>query len=391
MSNASSSLSRQHCAAFVRANGHNPKTKRKRRHHRKTTTRERYDGRKDTGKEEEETGVMRNDDDDDVSNAQRRISRFETSVGGSSGGALYCFGFPEFASAREEARGEEKIESIGPSLISDVSEVDAFRLASENPELTAVIALASLIIIPKAIEQIGKKIVLPLGAILIAYGVVSHPESAGTFVAGALGWAYEHPSAIAFVAVGLLALQLSPYIIIALLLALIFNISNIVPDEINPLLPKDVKENIREVKKDAQIAREALAPVERSIGELKTFKNEVQMQKERARKNRLEREEREKREEKEAREKPIKIAALKQKAAEEAKAKAKKAKPRFQSDENAIRNSSSNSSSRDDLGDITRCMSLPTPDARVNASTGTKRNIIKALQSSSRSIRINSS
>ena len=66
----------------------------------------------------------------------------------------------------------------------------------------------------------------------------------------------------------------------------------------------------------------------------------------------------------------IKIAALKQKAAEEAKAKAKKAKPRFQSDENAIRNSSSNSSSRDDLGDITRCMSLPTPDARVKCVDG---------------------
>ena len=369
MQNMSSSLSRRHCSVFVRANGQNPETKRKRRHHRKTTQmRYEDDGRKDTGKEEEETGVMRNDVNEKKTNAQRRISRFETSVG-SSGGAIYCFGFPEFASAREEARGEEKIESIGPSLISDVSEVDAFRLASENPELTAVIALASLIIIPKAIEQIGKKIVLPLGAILIAYGVVSHPESAGTFVAGALGWAYEHPSAIAFVAVGLLALQLSPYIIIALLLALIFNISNIVPDEINPLLPKDVKENIREVKKDAQIAREALAPVERSIGELKTFKNEVQMQKERARKNRLEREEREKREEKEAREKPIKIAALKQKAAEEAKAKAKKAKPRFQSDENAIRNSSL-SSSRDDLGDITRCMSLPTPDARVKCVDG---------------------
>ena len=310
MSNVSSSLSRCHCSVFVRAKRQNPETKRKRSHHRKTTQmRYEADGRKDTGKEEEETGVMRNDVNEKKTNAQRRISRFKTSVGGSSGGALYCFGFPEFASAREEARGgEEKIESIGPSLISDVSEVDAFRLASENPELTAVIALASLIIIPKAIEQIGKKIVLPLGAILIAYGVVSHPESAGTFVAGAAGWAYEHPSAIAFVAVGLLALQLSPYIIIALLLALIFNIRNIVPDEINPLLPKDVKENIREVKKDAQIAREALAPVERSIGELKTFKNKVQAQKERARKNRLEREEREKREEKEAREKPIKIA-----------------------------------------------------------------------------------
>ena len=371
MSNVSSSLSRCHCSVFVRAKRQNPETKRKRSHHRKTTQmRYEADGRKDTGKEEEETGVMRNDVNEKKTNAQRRISRFKTSVGGSSGGALYCFGFPEFASAREEARGEEKIESIGPSLISDVSEVDAFRLASENPELTAVIALASLIIIPKAIEQIGKKIVLPLGAILIAYGVVSHPESAGTFVAGAAGWAYEHPSAIAFVAVGLLALQLSPYIIIALLLALIFNISNIVPDEINPLLPKDVKENIREVKKDAQIAREALAPVERSIGELKTCKNEVQAQKERARKNRLEREEREKREEKEAREKPIKIAALKQKAAEEAKAKAKKAKPRFQSDENVRGNSSSISSSRDDLGGITRCMSLPTPDARVKCVDG---------------------
>ena len=106
MSNVSSSLSRRHCAAFVRANGHNPETKRKRRHHRKTTTRERYDGRKDTGKEEEETGVMRNDDDDDVSNAQRRISRFETSVGGVV--AARCIVSGSQSSRAPEKKPEEK-------------------------------------------------------------------------------------------------------------------------------------------------------------------------------------------------------------------------------------------------------------------------------------------
>jgi hypothetical protein len=269
--------------------------------------------------------------------------------------------FPEFASAREDVERQknvlrahrgEKIETIehqqsNPSL-SELS-MDVFRAATDNPEAAAVIALASLIIIPKAIEQIGKKIVLPLGAILVAYSVLSHPESAGTFVAGAAGWAFEHPMAIAFVAVGLLALQLSPYIIIALLLALIFNISNVVPDELNPLLPKDVKENIREVKKDAQIAREALAPVERSFSELESFKNEVQIQKERARKNRLAREERERREEKEAREKPIKIAELKKKAAEEEKEKKRKQSQKASAS----------------VEDITRCMSLPTPEQRV--------------------------
>jgi len=269
--------------------------------------------------------------------------------------------FPEFASAREDvvrqksvlrSPRKEKIETIeqqqsNPSL-SELS-MDVFQAATDNPEAAAVIALASLIIIPKAIEQIGKKIVLPLGAILVAYSVLSHPESAGTFVAGAAGWAFEHPMAIAFVAVGLLALQLSPYIIIALLLALIFNISNVVPDELNPLLPKDVKENIREVKKDAQIAREALAPVERSFSELESFKNEVQIQKEQARKNRLAREERERREEKEAREKPIKIAELKKKAAEEEKEKKRK----------QLQKASAS------VEDITRCMSLPTPEQRV--------------------------
>ena len=203
-------------------------------------------------------------------------------------------------------------------MISDVSELslDAFRLAVGESGIDGGDRVSALIIVPKAIEQIGKKIVLPLARLFILYGVVSHPESA--LSRARAGWAYEHPSAIAFIAVGLLALQLSPYIIIALLLALIFNISNVVPDEINPLLPKDVKENIREVKKDAQIAREALAPVERSIGELKTFKNEVQMQKQQARKNRLEREENvESERRKKAREKPIKLARLKQKAAEE--------------------------------------------------------------------------
>jgi hypothetical protein len=269
--------------------------------------------------------------------------------------------FPEFASAREDVERQknvlrshrrEKIETIeqqqsNPSL-SELS-MDVFQAATDNPEAAAVIALASLIIIPKAIEQIGKKIVLPLGAILVAYSVLSHPESAGTFVAGAAGWAFEHPMAIAFVAVGLLALQLSPYIIIALLLALIFNISNVVPDELNPLLPKDVKENIREVKKDAQIAREALAPVERSFSELESFKNEVQIQKERARKNRLAREERERREEKEVREKPMKIAELKKKAAEEEKEKKRKQSQKASAS----------------VEDITRCMSLPTPEQRV--------------------------
>ena len=111
-------------------------------------------------------------------------------------------------------------------------------------------------------------------------GRFSHPD----FVAGTAGWAVAHPTAIAFVAIGVLALQLSPFIIIALLLTVIFNISNVVPDELNPLFPKDVKENIREVKKDARIAREALAPVERSFSELENFKNEVQTQKQQARK-----------------------------------------------------------------------------------------------------------
>ena len=140
--------------------------------------------------------------------------------------------FPERANSALETLDYQN--TLNPA-VSELS-LDAFRLAAENPEAAAVIALAALIVVPKAIEQIGKKIVLPVGALFILYGALSHPD----FVAGTAGWAVAHPTAIAFVAIGVLALQLSPFIIIALLLAVIFNISNVVPDELNPLFPKDL-------------------------------------------------------------------------------------------------------------------------------------------------------
>ena len=249
--------------------------------------------------------------------------------------------FPERANSALETLDYQN--TLNPA-VSELS-LDAFRLAAENPEAAAVIALAALIVVPKAIEQIGKKIVLPVGALFILYGALSHPD----FVAGTAGWVVAHPKAIAFVAIGVLALQLSPFIIIALLLAVIFNISNVVPDELNPLFPKDVKENIREVKKDARIAREALAPVERSFSELENFKNEVQTQKQQARKARLAREERQKREEKEAREKPLKLARLEKKAAEE----------ELERRRNAVEKAARR------VGDVTRCVSLPTPEEKA--------------------------
>ena len=283
-------------------------------------------------------------EEDQETNASRRRKRsssaaFKTASLVASSPAL-LMEFPERANSALETLDHQ---NTNPA-VSELS-LDAFRLAAENPEATAVIALAALLVVPKAIEQIGKKIVLPVGALFILYGALSHPD----FVAGTAGWAVAHPTAIAFVAIGVLALQLSPFIIIALLLTVIFNISNVVPDELNPLFPKDVKENIREVKKDARIAREALAPVERSFSELENFKNEVQTQKQQARKARLAREERRKREEKEAREKPLKLARLEKKAAEE------ESERRRNAVEKVARR----------VGDVTRCVSLPTPEEKA--------------------------
>ena len=308
-------------------------------HHRRRR-REKVVGTKSSRKEEDqETNASRRRKRSSSSFASlHSSSAFKTASLVASSPAL-LMEFPERANSALETLDHQ---NTNPA-VSELS-LDAFRLAAENPEATAVIALAALLVVPKAIEQIGKKIVLPVGALFILYGALSHPD----FVAGTAGWAVAHPTAIAFVAIGVLALQLSPFIIIALLLTVIFNISNVVPDELNPLFPKDVKENIREVKKDARIAREALAPVERSFSELENFKNEVQTQKQQARKARLAREERRKREEKEAREKPLKLARLKKAAEEESERQ---------------RNAVEKVARR--VGDVTRCVSLPTPEEKA--------------------------
>ena len=308
-------------------------------HHRRRR-REKVVGTKSSRKEEDqETNASRRRKRSSSSFASlHSSSAFKTASLVASSPAL-LMEFPERANSALETLDHQ---NTNPA-VSELS-LDAFRLAAENPEATAVIALAALLVVPKAIEQIGKKIVLPVGALFILYGALSHPD----FVAGTAGWAVAHPTAIAFVAIGVLALQLSPFIIIALLLTVIFNISNVVPDELNPLFPKDVKENIREVKKDARIAREALAPVERSFSELENFKNEVQTQKQQARKARLAREERRKREEKEAREKPLKLARLKKAAEEESERR---------------RNAVEKVARR--VGDVTRCVSLPTPEEKA--------------------------
>ena len=307
-------------------------------HHRR---REKVVGTSSRKEEDQETKASkRKRSSSSSSSSSSQSSAFKTASLVASSPAL-LMEFPERANSALETLDYQN--TLNPA-VSELS-LDAFRLAAENPEAAAVIALAALIVVPKAIEQIGKKIVLPVGALFILYGALSHPD----FVAGTAGWAVAHPKAIAFVAIGVLALQLSPFIIIALLLAVIFNISNVVPDELNPLFPKGVKENISEVKKDARIVREALAPVERSFSELENFKNEVQTQKQQARKARLAREERRKREEKEAREKPLKLARLEKKAAEE----------ELERRRNAVEKAARR------VGDVTRCVSLPTPEEKA--------------------------
>ena len=223
---------------------------------------------------------------------------------------------------------ELKIETVDGNttneIYGNVSDIDFIRVAMNNPEVTAIVALASVVILPKAIEQIGKKIVLPLALFGVVVGFAMHPESAGAFIASSFGFLVGHPKLVAAFAVALLALRLSPYLIIALLLFVLFNVSNLLPDEMmNPLLPAYVKESVKTVKKDVKIARDALKPLEtiatESLSDLENFKREIAIKKEQARNLRIEKENIER----ELKERPRKEAEAKLLAAKEALEKKK--------------------------------------------------------------------
>jgi len=249
---------------------------------------------------------------------------------------------------------ELKIETVDGNttneIYGNVSDIDFIRVAMNNPEVTAIVALASVVILPKAIEQIGKKIVLPLALFGVVVGFAMHPESAGAFIASSFGFLVGHPKLVAAFAVALLALRLSPYLIIALLLFVLFNVSNLLPDEMmNHLLPADVKESVKTVKKDVKIARDALKPLEtiatESLSDLENFKREIAIKKEQARNLRIEKENMER----ELKERPRKEAEAKLLAAKEALEKKKQEIAKLQ----AL------------AADITRCTALPTAEDRI--------------------------
>ena len=140
--------------------------------------------------------------------------------------------------------------------VLELAQLDGLvRVAMNNPEITAVLALASLFVVPRAIEQIEKIVVLPLMLIAIMYLVATNPSSIVGAATTVLGFLWGHPKLVAGAALGLLALRLSPYLLVALVLLFMFNVGNVVIDEsVNPFLPKEVKESMKEVWRDAGIA-----------------------------------------------------------------------------------------------------------------------------------------
>ena len=141
-----------------------PKDLEKCNHHRR---REKVVGTSSRKEEDQETNASKRKRSSSSSSSSHSSSAFKTASLVASSPAL-LMEFPERANSALETLDHQN--TFNPA-VSELS-LDAFRLAAENPEATAVIALAALLVVPKAIEQIGKKIVLPVGALFILYGAL---------------------------------------------------------------------------------------------------------------------------------------------------------------------------------------------------------------------------
>ena len=155
--------------------------------------------------------------------------------------ALFCLAVarPDPAFAREVTLDLPDFATL-PDIPSDPADLLGF--IATNPYAAVAASVAAYLVIPKAAELLVKYFLLPAIVLAVAAGAAQHPDETVALVANAINQARDHPTVTSGVILAVLAVALSPYILVAALVGLLVSGVQLLPDALKPALPGPVRE-----------------------------------------------------------------------------------------------------------------------------------------------------
>jgi len=150
--------------------------------------------------------------------------------------------------------------AIAGGLDSIITWSTAFDFLLHHPVVAAVVAGAAVWGVPRAVRTLTSTVLLPLAVLALAATVVAAPQVALTAASSSSNFVSSHPVLCSCLVLGGAALALSPFLLLAALVAVLaFGLPRL-PAPLRPALPAPVVEVERGVASLRAAAAKALAP-----------------------------------------------------------------------------------------------------------------------------------
>ena len=117
------------------------------------------------------------------------------------------------------------------------------RFTLSNPPAAVAASVAAYVVIPRAAKALTQYVLIPAVALAVTAAVAEDPAGAAAAASAAATQAAEHPTETSAVILALACLALSPYILLAALLALILSGAQLLPEKFpgDQLVPQPVR------------------------------------------------------------------------------------------------------------------------------------------------------
>ena len=145
-----------------------------------------------------------------------------------------------------------------PDLSSLELDPAAFaRFTLSNPPAAVAASVAAYVVIPRAAKVLTKYVLIPAVVLAVLAAVAEDPAGAAAAASAAAREAAAHPTETSAVILALAFLALSPYILLAALLALILSGAQVLPEKLSTskLVPQPVRlanERVKSAQKAAE-------------------------------------------------------------------------------------------------------------------------------------------
>ena len=139
----------------------------------------------------------------------------------------------------------------------DIDPVAFARFTLSNPPAAVAASVAAYVVIPRAAKVLTKYVLIPAVVLAVLAAVAEDPAGAGAAASAAAREAAAHPTETSAVILALAFLALSPYILLAALLALILSGAQVLPEKLSSskLVPTPVRvanERVKSAQKAAE-------------------------------------------------------------------------------------------------------------------------------------------